>query len=67
VQTIGTDHLLVTSNLSPTEVTQWLNDPDHPWDEASMSYQVRGPTHDNPAEIESIESLCVPIRPIGLP
>jgi hypothetical protein len=59
--TIGTDRLLVKSNFSPAEVTQWLRDHDnHPWGAASMSYQVRGPTHDNHAEIETIYSFVRP-------
>jgi hypothetical protein len=58
VKTIGTDRLFVKSNLSPAEVTRWLKDHDsHPWGAASMSYQMRGPTHDNPAEIETIDSF----------
>jgi hypothetical protein len=62
VKTIGTDRLLVKSSYSPTEVKQWLNDHDkHPWDEASMSYQVRGPTHDKPAEIDTINSFVLPV------
>jgi hypothetical protein len=61
VQTIGTDRMLVKSNFSPAEVTQRLRDHDnHPWGAASMSYQVRGPTHDNPAEIETIDSFVRP-------
>jgi hypothetical protein len=68
VQTIGTERLLVKSNLSPAEVTQGLRYHDnHPWGASSMSYQVRGPTHDNPAEIETIDSSCAPTRPIGFP
>jgi hypothetical protein len=58
VQTIGTDRLLRKSSFSPTEVSQWLIDHDnHPWDKTSMSYQVRGPTHDTPAEVETINSF----------
>jgi hypothetical protein len=61
VQTIGIDRLLVKSSLSPTEVAQWLNDHDiHPWGQVSMSYQVRGPTHENPAEIETLDSFASP-------
>jgi hypothetical protein len=37
VQTIGTDRLLVRSNLSSAEITQWLRDHDnHPWGVASV-------------------------------
>ena len=58
VQTIWTDRLLQKSSFSPTEVAQWLIDHDnHPWDKTSMSYQVRGPTHDTPAEVETISSF----------
>jgi hypothetical protein len=58
VQTIGTDRLLRRSSFSPTEVAQWLIDHDnHPWDKTSMSYQVRGPTRDTPAEVETINSF----------
>jgi hypothetical protein len=61
VQTIVTDRLLVKSNLSPAEVTQWLWYHDkHHWGAASMAYHVRGPTHDNPAEIETIDSFVRP-------
>jgi hypothetical protein len=61
VQTIETDRLLVKISFSPMEVTQWLNNHDnHQWDEATMSFQVRGPTHDNPAEIETIYSFVRP-------
>jgi hypothetical protein len=58
VQTIGTDRLLRKSSFSPTEVAQWLIDHDnHPWDKTSMSYHVRRPTHDTPAEVETINSF----------
>jgi hypothetical protein len=61
VQTIGTDRLLVRSNLSPADVTQWIKDHEnHPWVAASKTYQVRGPTHDNTAEIETIDSFARP-------
>jgi hypothetical protein len=61
VQTIGIDRLLVKSSFSPTEVAQWLNDHDsHPWGEVSMSYQVRGPNHENPADIEALDSFMRP-------
>jgi hypothetical protein len=61
VQTIGIDRLLVKSSFSPTEVAQWLNDHDnYPWGEVSMSYQVRGPTHERPAEIETLDSFLRP-------
>jgi hypothetical protein len=53
--------MLVKSKFSPAEVAQWLRDHDnHHWGVASMSYQVRGPTHDNPAEIETIDSFVRP-------
>jgi hypothetical protein len=68
VQTVGTDRLLLKSRFSPMEVAQWLHYHDtHPWDEVSISYQVRGPTHENPAEIETLDSFVRPTRPIGLP
>jgi hypothetical protein len=58
VQTIGTDRLLRKSIFSPTEVAQWLIDHDnHPSEKTSMSYQVRGPTLDTPAEVETINSF----------
>jgi hypothetical protein len=58
VQTIGTDRLLRKSSFSPTEVAQWLIDHDnHPWDKTSMSYQVRGPTRDTPAGVETMDSF----------
>jgi hypothetical protein len=58
LQTIGTDRLLRKSSISPTEVAQWLIDHDnHPWDKTSMSYQVRWPTLDTPAEVETINSF----------
>jgi hypothetical protein len=61
VQTIGTDRLLVKRTLSPAEFTKSLKDHDnHPWGAVSMSYQVRGPTHDNSAEIETIDSFLRP-------
>jgi hypothetical protein len=61
VQTIWTDRLLVRFSLPPMKVTQWINDNEnHPWDESSMSYPVREPTHDNTAEIETINSFVRP-------
>jgi hypothetical protein len=58
VQTIGTDRLLRKSSFSPTEVAQWLIDHDnHPLDKTSMSYKVRGPNRDTPAEVETINSF----------
>jgi hypothetical protein len=58
VQPVGTDRLLRKSSFPPTEVAQWLIDHEnHPWDKTSMSYQVREPTHDTPAEVETINSF----------
>jgi hypothetical protein len=58
VQTIGIDRLLRKSSFSPTEVAQWLIAHDnHPWAKTSMSYQVRGPTHDTPAGVKTINSF----------
>jgi hypothetical protein len=58
VQTIGTHRLLRKSIFSPTEVLQRLIDHDNqPWDKTSMSYQVRGPTRDTTAEVETINSF----------
>jgi hypothetical protein len=55
---MGTDRLLRKSSFPPTEAAQWLIDHDnHPWDKTSMSYQVRGPTHDTPAEVKTINSF----------
>jgi hypothetical protein len=55
---MGTDRLLRKSSFPPTEAAQWLIDHDnHPWDKTSMSYQVRGPTHDTPAEVKTIKSF----------
>jgi hypothetical protein len=58
VTTMGVDNLLYKSSLSPSEVEKWLTDHGtHRWDATLMSYKVRGPAQDNPAEIETIQSF----------
>ena len=68
VTQMGVDRLLYKSSVSPSEVDQWLADHDaYNWGATLMSYQIRGPAQDKPAETEAVQSFVRVYPGPGIP